>query len=351
MRSEPELISILICTHNRCESLGRTLDSLETLNSKEHLAREVVVVDNASGDRTREVVEAFGARSSIPVRYILEARLGHSQALNTGIEHSSGDIVAFTDDDAIVSPHWLEHIASTFDESRAGIVFGKVDPFWETGEPPWLTRGDHGRFALLDYGPESFVVNDKEHPFFGVNVAIRREVLNSLRGYRTDKGPCGKHGGSGADIDLFERALASGVRIVYNPNVVVRHFIPSIRCTKRFQRIGAKNSREQYCRFVRETEKSLPQLLGLPRYRYRLAASNLYQYLMNAIRGKEPEQFYHELQLRRFFWLFVQSRGRDRSVAPDRSQSECRYPRPRQAHDESLVDNRTPSQDPDEIIY
>jgi glycosyltransferase involved in cell wall biosynthesis len=310
MRNQSELISVLICTHNRCDVLGNALNSLEKMNPGEHLAREVVVVDNASVDRTREIVEEFAAKSSKTVRYIHEARLGHSQALNTGIEHCGGSIVAFTDDDAVVSPHWLDQIAATFHESDAGIVFGQVDPLWETAPPPWFTRRDYGRFALLDYGPQRFVVTDVEHPFYGVNVAVRRDVLNSLGGYRTDIGPRGIQGGIGADTDLFERALASGVGIVYDPSILVRHFIPTFRCTKTFHREKIKNCGQQYYEYVREYERCLPHLAGLPRYRYGRATKALVSYLKHMVTGKEAERFHNELELRRFFWLVVHAFGR-----------------------------------------
>lgn len=305
------MISILICTHDRSGLLAKTLDSLERLDPCGGIDREVVVVDNASGDRTREVVAEFAAASGHPVRYRYEGTLGKSHALNAGIGHCSGDVVAFTDDDAIVEPDWLERIAATLGEYDAGIVFGKVVPLWESGPPSWYSPRHGGRFALLDYGPEPRVVDDKDHAFHGVNLAIRREVLEGLGGFRTDKGPCGRTGGAGEDTDLFERAVDAGVAIVYDPRVLVRHFIPAARCAKTFHREALKKGRGQYYHFVREREKDLPQFLGLPRYRYRLAAASLSGYVTNAIRGEEPDRFHHELQLRRFFWLFVQSRRGD----------------------------------------
>ena len=305
------MISILICTHNRCDLLRKALDAFGRLAPGGGIDREVVVVDNASTDQTREVVAESAGTSGHPVRYVFEGRLGKSNALNTGIGQCSGEVVAFTDDDAIVPPDWLERIAATFEESAAGIVFGKVEPLWESARPSWFSGRHAGRFALLDYGPEPMVVADKERAFHGVNLAIRREVLEGLGGFRVDKGPCGSGGGVGEDTDLFERAVDAGVRIVYDPGVAVRHSIPAARCAKRFHREAIRRGRGQYYHFVRETENDLPQLFGLPRYRYRLAASSVAGYLNHAIRRREAERFHHELMLRRFFWLFIQSRQGD----------------------------------------
>jgi glycosyltransferase involved in cell wall biosynthesis len=62
---------------------------------------ELIVVDNASTDHTREVVEA-NHEANMPCRYLREDRRGKAFALNTGITEANGDILLFTDDD--VSP-------------------------------------------------------------------------------------------------------------------------------------------------------------------------------------------------------------------------------------------------------
>jgi glycosyltransferase involved in cell wall biosynthesis len=306
-------ISILICTHNRSDSLRRTLGALEALEIGEGLDREVIVVDNASKDRTADIVAEFNGSSSVPVRYVFEGRLGKSTALNAGIALCSGDVIAFTDDDAIPAPDWLDRIAEAFAEGNPGIVFGRVDPLWETGPPSWFDRSDHGRFALLDLGAERFAVTDPEQAFYGVNLAIRRELFDLLGGFRTDKGPRGVEGGAGEDTDLYERALAAGVEVVYDPKLVVHHCIPAARCSKAYHRERVKLSRVQYHRLVLEREGSFPRLAGLPRYRYRLAASQLARYLSGLVRRDEPAWFHAELELRRFLGLVGQAMRRGRS--------------------------------------
>jgi cellulose synthase/poly-beta-1,6-N-acetylglucosamine synthase-like glycosyltransferase len=60
---------------------------------------ELIVVDNNSNDETRTVVEACSKLAPMPVRYIFESRQGKSYALNTGIEATEFELLAFTDDD------------------------------------------------------------------------------------------------------------------------------------------------------------------------------------------------------------------------------------------------------------
>jgi glycosyltransferase involved in cell wall biosynthesis len=84
------LISAIICTHNRDQYLGAAIDSL--LHQDFAGEYEVIVVDNASSDRTREVVEA---RLSHPrLHYVHESVLGLSVARNTGATQAHSPILA-----------------------------------------------------------------------------------------------------------------------------------------------------------------------------------------------------------------------------------------------------------------
>ena len=94
--------SIIICTHNRDESLKQTLQAVCRQESPGENF-EVIVVDNASTDRTRQVVEEVRDSLQFPIRYHFEAQLGLSHARNSGVDLAEGEIVIFTDDDVSVA--------------------------------------------------------------------------------------------------------------------------------------------------------------------------------------------------------------------------------------------------------
>jgi glycosyltransferase involved in cell wall biosynthesis len=95
--SDPQ-ISAIICTHNREEYLGAAIDSLL---EQDFYSYEVIVVDNASSDRTREIVEE---RLSNPrLNYVYEPVTGLSVARNTGAKEARAPILAYLDDDAVAS--------------------------------------------------------------------------------------------------------------------------------------------------------------------------------------------------------------------------------------------------------
>src|ERR1041384_8686802 len=105
-------ITVVVCTYNRCESLPKTLESLMTLTVPEAIPWEILVVDNNSKDATREVVKEFCRRAPDRARHLFESQQGLSNARNAGIREARGEILAFTDDDVTVRPHWLPSLTA-----------------------------------------------------------------------------------------------------------------------------------------------------------------------------------------------------------------------------------------------
>src|ERR1035438_10111695 len=105
-------VSVVLCTYNRCQSLARALESIAASQMPECVDWEVLVVDNNSKDRTREVTVECCLRYPGRVRYLFEARQGLSNARNAGIQEASGEVLAFMDDDVTVEPNWLRNLTS-----------------------------------------------------------------------------------------------------------------------------------------------------------------------------------------------------------------------------------------------
>ncbi len=97
-------ISVIITAYNEERFLVEALRGLDNqIFPREDF--EIIVVDNASTDRTAEVAKKYGAD-----RVIYEARKGTNQARQTGLKVSRGRIVAFLDADCVPPPGWLTRI-------------------------------------------------------------------------------------------------------------------------------------------------------------------------------------------------------------------------------------------------
>ncbi|PSN15523.1 glycosyltransferase, partial [filamentous cyanobacterium CCP5] len=145
--AEP-LISVIICTHNRDSYLGLAIASAL---GQDFGGFEVIVVDNASTDSTRTVVESFDDSRLI---YLYEPVLGLSVARNRGATEAQGEILLYLDDDAKAGSGWLASIHQAFADPQVAIAGGQSTLIWPKDQPPppWLSTNLTGSLGRYDLG-------------------------------------------------------------------------------------------------------------------------------------------------------------------------------------------------------
>jgi GT2 family glycosyltransferase len=233
-------ISAVIATYKRASLLEGTLHALVAQKVPGSLDWEIIVVDNNSQDRTADVVNAFSKTSRIPVGYVLEPRQGLSNARNRGIKETRGAIIAFIDDDVLPAPDWIAQIGATIDRWSAHGIGGRILPHWDAPPPLWLTRSQHlmDRLAIMDVDESrvlSFPMTGRPQ-VWGANMAFRREVFEKVGGFDQGHGMVGTKLFRGEEVELVNRALKHGLRIVYDPAVTVLHRIGKGRLQKGYFR-------------------------------------------------------------------------------------------------------------------
>jgi glucosyl-dolichyl phosphate glucuronosyltransferase len=225
-------LSVVVCTLNRAPLLERGVNSLLAQETQD-TPFEVLVVDNGSSDDTATRINGL-AHGSIPVRYVREPRLGLSLARNAGIEHATGVVVAFLDDDAEADARWVDWLASVFrTDPAAGAAGGRTVVRWPDTRPEWMSDRIEGYYGKCDYGDRRRPLFFPEYPF-GSNMAIRRDLLVALNGFRTDLGAHGSDLMAGEETDLFARLHKQQIRVVYEPRAVVHHWAAPERVTRRW---------------------------------------------------------------------------------------------------------------------
>jgi glucosyl-dolichyl phosphate glucuronosyltransferase len=256
-------ISVILCTYNRCQSLAKALDSVAASELPAFVEWEVLVMDNNSKDQTREVVDGFCQRYPDRFRYIFEAKQGKSYALNTGIKEAKGEILAFMDDDVIVSPTWLQNVTSPLDSGEWAGAAGRILAQEMLSVPEWLSlEGKYslaGMLALFDLGDRA---EELKIAPFGTNMAFRKSIFEKYGGFRTDLGPSPGSEIRNEDTEFGNRLFAAGEHLWYEPSAVVYHAVPENRLTKRFfLRFWFDHGRAQ----IRENANRA-DLWGLPRW-------------------------------------------------------------------------------------
>ncbi|HEY6213244.1 MAG TPA: glycosyltransferase [Vicinamibacterales bacterium] len=305
--------TVLICTYNRADRLGETLDSLAASRFDRPLRWDVIVVDNNSSDHTRAVVESRSGGYPVPLRYLFEPKQGKSNALNTGLAQTSATIVAFTDDDVRVEPHWLEAACRPMlDDESIDYTGGPVHPIWERERPAWLdaNRADlWGTLAILDYGAAPFVFEQRKRVPLGANMAVRRALIDRIGGFDPELGRTGKSLLGQEQAEFFCRSRAIGARGVYVPAMLLHHHVPASRLERGYFRRwwfwkGISKARLERVRPMTELGIDLtrvPKIGGVPRFMFRTAATSAVGWLKALVARRPAEQMRHAMML----WYFA----------------------------------------------
>jgi GT2 family glycosyltransferase len=202
------LVSVVVSTYNRPARLGRLLDGLgvQTLAVGEF---EVVVVDNGSGPETGRVLAAERGRERLTLRGARYAvTQGPAGGRNAGWRLARAPLVAFTDDDCVPTPRWLEALLAAAREHPGALLQGPTRP-----DPTELARdGVLSHTVTIErLGPQ----------FQTCNILYPRAVLEALGGFdeRFGTEPAGE------DTDLAWRAIESGCPAAFAPDAVVHHAV------------------------------------------------------------------------------------------------------------------------------
>lgn len=225
------LISAIICTHNRAAYLGAAIDSL-LQQTFEHY--EIWVVDNASSDDTRQVVEQRLGQGRL--HYCHEPVLGLSVARNRGAAVARGRILAYLDDDAEASSGWLAALYQAFQDPQVAIAGGKVTLIWPPGilPPRWLSPGLAGNLGAYDLGEVAQPITEPGLTPRGLNYAIRQSFLQQVGGFDPHLGRVGQNLLSNEELHMTQQALQRGLQVLYLPDALAAHQVAPDRLNPRW---------------------------------------------------------------------------------------------------------------------
>ncbi len=223
---QPAVASIIVCTYNRADSLKGTLDSLKECDVHGLGNIEWIVVDNASTDHTKQVVEAYSG-DEFAVKYVYEPRQGLSHARNAGIDSSTGNLIIFTDDDVRPTKDWAAQHVRAYDNPEVAAVQGRIELQYEETPPAWL--GSMHKLMLAERVPDDKPILPYTTRLTGANMSFRRTVRDKIGPFNTLLGP--GNAGFHDDTEFSQRILDNGFTQLYQPAAKVQHIIPPDRLT------------------------------------------------------------------------------------------------------------------------
>ena len=221
-------LTVAICSYNRAERLPKLVQALRKLSCP--IPFEILIVDNNSTDATQKVVnQLIQLKEGAPVRCVLEGNQGIAFARNRAIEESlAGDFLLFIDDDELPSSQMLEAAVYSLDTEKAVCVGGKITiNFGIFSRPNWLIDDLLPFYGEIDYGKNAFWIADSSTPIWSGIVAYQTNLFanNSDLRFDTRYNRKGKGIGGGEDGILFQELLKRKVKIRYQPDMAVDHFV------------------------------------------------------------------------------------------------------------------------------
>ncbi len=199
-------LTIQLCTYNRAKLLERVLEACfdQTLSPHEY---EVVLVNDGSRDETPAVIERVQRLATCRFTVVNQANGGLAKARNAGIAVSTGERIAFIDDDVLPTPVFAaEHLRS--DAKHGDVVVRgaaiNTESFDALPVPVWTLKDYSGNW------------------FWTTNVSVRRARLDAAGG-RFDES-FSEYGWE--DIELGLRLRALGTRAVFNRFALAFHYKP-----------------------------------------------------------------------------------------------------------------------------
>lgn len=246
-----KMISVIICTYNRAKYIYNVLKSVAD-GALPASMYEIVVVNNNSSDNTEAECRRFRlAYPNVAMVYCEEREQGLSHARNSGIKNSSGNILVFVDDDALVNDGYLKSYFDFFDRHEAAMAAGgPIIPLYDgCKEPLWMS---HYTRQLIT-GKLWLGSKEKEFPGDafpgGGNAAYRRVVFEKVGLFNVELGRKGESLIGAEEKDLFDRLKTRGLKFFYLPNSILYHLIPPTKLTDEyFERLSYSIGVSERCR-------------------------------------------------------------------------------------------------------
>lgn len=300
------MVTVIIASYNGSKTLPLVLDAYTRLQAPE-CGWKLVVVDNASTDNSAALIKSY--QDKLPLTYLFEGRQGKNVALNQALAHVEGDLVIFSDDDAIPASDWMcQLIACAREHPEYDLFGGLIVPRWPGRPEPWI----------LDWVPMgvTFAIHERVQNgpispgmIWGPSMMVRAAIFE--RGERFDEsiGPNGGQYPMGSETSFNEMLGRQGSLAWLCKDAQVEHIIRLHQLEREWVLQRAhKFGRGQYLKERDEWPAAMPLWRGIPRWKWRKLVAQHWRRLKGYLLRNPREVFKASWEIRYLEGYIFQAR-------------------------------------------
>lgn len=215
-------ISVCICTYKRPDLLRQLLKELGRQQTDDLFTYAIVVAENDDSQSAKAIVSGFASASNIPAKYCVQPRRNIALTRNKAIENSTGDFIAFIDDDEFPTERWLLNLLNACNKYDVEGVLGPVMPYFDEGTPRWVVKGGFYNRPSHPTGLRLAWSQTRTG-----NVLMKRRLFAEAQWFNPEFR-------NAEDQDFFRRAMAKGCAFCWCNEAVVYEVVPPKRCKRSF---------------------------------------------------------------------------------------------------------------------
>ncbi len=224
-------IDICICTFRRAH-VAKTICSIANLELPAGCKLHIIIADNDEIDSARHIVQQTAQETGMDMTYLYAPAFNIPVARNACLDAATAPLLAFIDDDELVTPGWLKAMLSTMERTHADVVLGPVHAVYNDTCPDWIRKGNF-------HSTSPVFTEEKIKTVYSGNVLMRRlaPAIKDLR-FRKELGRAG-----GEDTAFFSAVYKRGAVIAYAPEAVITEAVTCERASllwllRRYFRFG-----------------------------------------------------------------------------------------------------------------
>lgn len=227
---EQPLLSVVVTSYTT-ERLKDILELLDSLKAQTYSRIEVIFV----GERSRELcdrVKEYGEKTGVQrLRVIFTSeKIGLGGARNLASKEATGEIVAFVDDDVILSSEWADEMVKSYEDSSVIGVTGACLPQWQDKKLDWLPKELYWLISCTDW--TDWNETREARSLWGGNMSVRREVFEKAGSFLP---LLGYHAPMAEDLEFSLKAkIKTGGKLLFNPKAKVWHKVYAYRVSLKF---------------------------------------------------------------------------------------------------------------------